>query len=36
MDDAFAVLEGELKRLREGAFEAWKTYMSWYTWFFGS
>lgn len=36
MDDALVILEGELKRLREGAFEAWKTYMSWYTWFFGA
>ena len=30
------VIEGELRRLRDGLFDAWKVYMSWYTWFFGA
>lgn len=34
-EKVLVVLEAELKRLRDGAFEAWKIYISWYTWFFG-
>jgi hypothetical protein len=34
--ESMVVLDAELKRLRDGAFEAWKIYMAWYTWFFGA
>lgn len=29
-------LRSELAAIRTGLFEAWKIYMSWYTWFFGA
>jgi hypothetical protein len=34
--NAIEMVESELKRLREAAFESWKIYMTWYTWFFGA
>jgi len=37
MDQLQATLiENEIKRIQTGIFEAWKLYMTWYTWFFGA
>jgi hypothetical protein len=36
MDETVPILEKELQRLRDGAYEVWRTYTSWYTWFFGA
>jgi hypothetical protein len=30
------IIENELKRIQVAVFEAWKIYMTWYTWFFGA
>ena len=30
------VVENELKRIQTGVFDAWRIYMTWYTWFFGA
>jgi hypothetical protein len=31
-----SVVENELKRIQTGVFDAWRLYMTWYTWFFGA
>ena len=30
------VFENELQRIQSGVFDAWRIYMTWYTWFFGA
>jgi hypothetical protein len=30
------VVENELKRIQTAVFDAWRIYMTWYTWFFGA
>jgi hypothetical protein len=34
--EAFAILQAELTRLRDATLEAWRGYLTWFTWFFGT